>query len=103
MLFGGASSSASIQLSIPSAVPVPIPPVIEDPDIPVSARLAASGTGFAMLAGGGVDIRLSKHLTFRPLGVDYYLARLPDLLTRNPQNVSNFRYSAGINRLLGKE
>jgi hypothetical protein len=56
-----------------------------------------------MLAGGGLDIRINKHVTVRPLGVDYYLARLPDVLTGNQQNVGNFRYSAGINFLFGPE
>jgi hypothetical protein len=97
-LFGGAYSTTSARVSI---LPVA-------PDLPVTARLTASHTGFAMLAGGGLDIKINKHMSFRPIGVDYYLTRIPTLLQSiQPQNDStnrnNFRYSAGINFLLGAQ
>ena len=61
----------------------------------------ASNTGFAMMAGGGLDIKVSKHIAFRPIGADYYLTRIPSLLTGDTSNRNNFRYSAGINFLIG--
>jgi hypothetical protein len=55
-----------------------------------------------MLMGGGLDIRLSRHVAFRPVEADYYLTRLPDLLTGgNSTNRNNFRYAAGVNFLIG--
>jgi hypothetical protein len=47
-------------------------------------------------------------MTFRPVGADYYLTRMPDFLTQNlpghnHHNASNFRYTAGVNFLFGKE
>ena len=56
-----------------------------------------------MMAGGGLDIKLSKHIAFRPIGADYYLTRVPSFLTGNTTNRNNFRYSAGINFLFGGE
>jgi opacity protein-like surface antigen len=48
---------------------------------------------FAMTAGGGIDVKLSRHLSLRPVQADYFLTRIPDGLT-NRQN--NFRVGAGI-------
>ena len=110
-LFGGAYSTASTQIDIlggevvnPHVFP---PTTIENPNLPISTRLVSSRTGFAMLAGGGLDIKLSKHIAVRPIGADYYLTRLPNFLTQNlpnhsHQNLNNFRYSAGVNFMFGK-
>jgi hypothetical protein len=104
-LFGGAYSTASAQITVlplPGSILPPLPPgIILPPDIPVSARLHASHTGFAMFAGGGLDIRVSKHMAVRPIGADYYLTRMPSLLTGTTTNKNNFRYSAGVNFLFG--
>jgi hypothetical protein len=48
---------------------------------------------FAMTAGGGIDVKLSKHFSIRPLQADYFLTKIPDGLN-NRQN--NFRFGAGI-------
>ena len=81
-----------------------VPPgIILPPNGPISARINASNTGFAMFAGGGLDIKVSKHMAFRPIGADYYLTRLPSLLTGNTSNRNNFRYSAGVNFLFGAQ
>jgi hypothetical protein len=61
-----------------------------------------------MLAGGGLDLKVGKHIAIRPVGADYYLTRLPNFLTQNlpnhnNHNANNFRYTAGVNFLLGKE
>jgi len=46
-----------------------------------------------MTAGGGIDVKLSKHFSIRPVQAEYFLTKIPDGLN-NPQN--NFRFSAGI-------
>lgn len=51
-----------------------------------------SSTSFAMAAGGGVDLSLTRHLAFRLVQADYLLTLLPNR-TNNLQN--NFRFSTG--------
>jgi peptidoglycan-associated lipoprotein len=46
-----------------------------------------------MLAGGGVDIGLSRHIALRLVQADYVRIQLPNSIT-NVQN--NFRLGAGI-------
>jgi len=46
-----------------------------------------------MTAGGGIDLKVSKHFSIRPVQAEYFLTRIPDGLN-NRQN--NFRYSAGV-------
>jgi opacity protein-like surface antigen len=103
-LFGGANatSSTSVQL-LQGGIIWPPPGLIVPPGTlqPVDATLRADRTGFAMLVGGGLDIKVSKHVAFRPIGADYYLARLPNFLTGNDVNRNHFRYSAGVNFLFG--
>ena len=102
VLFGGAYSTASAQINLAGGVGPTLPPgFVLPPNVPISARINASNTGFAMMAGGGLDIKISKHMAFRPIGADYYLTRLPSLLTGDTSNRNNFRYSAGVNFLLG--
>jgi hypothetical protein len=62
-----------------------------------------SGTGFAMVFGGGVDIGLTRHLAFRALQVDYLRTQLNTLdalsggLSTGLDNRQNtFRYSTGL-------
>lgn len=100
-LFGGAYTTTSAPVDV--IVPPINPPGGILPNGPVTARLVASNTGFAMMAGGGLDIKLNKHLAFRPVGLDYYQTRVPGFLTgTNSSRLNNFRYSAGINFLFGK-
>jgi opacity protein-like surface antigen len=110
-LFGGAYSTASAPILLvnganggavlpPGAVILP-PGVPVIPGIPISARLNASHTGFAMFAGGGLDIMVTKHMAVRPIGADYYLTRMPSFFTGGQSNRNNFRYSAGVNFMFG--
>ena len=48
---------------------------------------------FAMAAGGGLDVKVSRHIAIRPVQAEYFLSTLPDGLN-NRQN--NFRFSSGI-------
>jgi hypothetical protein len=97
-LFGGAYSTASAPIT-PLGGSI-LPPGLIVPGA-ILTRVNASHTGFAMMAGGGLDIKINKHMAFRPIGADYYLVRLPSLLTGNVSNRNNFRYSAGVNFLFG--
>jgi hypothetical protein len=100
ILFGGAYSTASAQVSaLPLAGNISGLPL--DPTIPITARIGASRTGFAMMVGGGLDIKLNKHVAFRPIGADYYLTRVPSLLTGDDLNKNNWRYTAGFNFMFG--
>jgi hypothetical protein len=105
VLFGGAYATASAPITVPTdaiVLPTPGAIIVGDRDR-VTARLNASNTGFAMLVGGGLDIKLSKHVAFRPVGADYYLTRVSSLLTGGTTNRNNFRYSAGVNFLFGAQ
>jgi opacity protein-like surface antigen len=52
-----------------------------------------SQNSFAMTAGGGVDIRASRHFSIRPVQAEYLLTKIPDGLN-DRQN--NFRFGAGV-------
>ena len=60
---------------------------------PAASGAAGSANSFAMTAGGGVDVKLSSHLSLRAFQMDYYLTRF-DNGVNSEQN--NFRISAGI-------
>ena len=62
-----------------------------------------SVNGFAMTAGGGLDIRLSKHVAFRPIGLDYYMTRVQNLRAAGDNTQNNLRYTAGINFTFGAQ
>lgn len=48
---------------------------------------------FAMALGGGLDYKLTTHISIRPVQAEYFMTTFSDL-NNNRQN--NFRYSAGI-------
>lgn len=104
VLFGGAQASSSATVTLnpngaiwppPSWAGLPIQPQ------PIQAEFERSRTGFAMLAGGGLDIKIGKHIAFRPVEADYFLTRFPTILTQDDTNRNHFRYSAGVNFLFG--
>jgi opacity protein-like surface antigen len=101
-LFGGVYATTSAPISVlPSAGPVfPLLGAIVAPTA-ITARLTAANTGFAMLIGGGLDIKLGKHVAFRPFEASYYRTRVPSLLTGEDSERNDFRYSAGVNFLFG--
>jgi len=69
-----------------------------------------NNNGFAMVVGGGIDLKLSPTITFRPAECDYLLTRfgsnyqpapstgLPSIST---QNQNSFRYLAGVDFTFG--
>jgi len=52
-----------------------------------------------MTAGGGIDFKVSSHVSIRPVQAEYFLTKIPDNLN-NRQN--NLRIGAGIVVRLGK-
>lgn len=54
---------------------------------------------FAMTAGGGIDFRVSRQVSVRPVQAEYFMTRLPNGLN-NREN--NLRIGAGIVVRLGK-
>jgi hypothetical protein len=60
---------------------------------PVAAGPTGAATDFAMIAGGGFDVRIARHIALRLFEADYFLTKLPNGIN-GTQN--NFRLSAGI-------
>jgi len=60
---------------------------------------APSSNAFAMVIGGGLDIKLSNRVSFRPVEVDYLLTRFGGnsvLFPGGPFNQNSFRYAGGV-------
>ncbi len=69
----------------------------------LAQRFVNSANSFSMLAGGGLDLPISRHLAFRPIKLDYYMTRFQPIFieglgnaNRN-RNQSNLLYSTGFN------
>lgn len=60
---------------------------------------SGSVNDFAMTAGGGIDFKVSSHVSIRPIQAEYLMTKIPDGLN-NRQN--NLRIGAGIVVRLGK-
>ena len=106
VLWGAAYLAASSEApailagSAPAIIGVREPLV---PGQPISARLLASQTAFALTAGGGLDIRLNKYVSLRPLAVEYYLTRFRNFRAQNDNGQNNVRYTTGFNFTLGAQ
>ena len=118
ILWGGGHLGTSTRISLvtppsPPGVtpPIVVPPTFEPgfgnvpnvPGQPVTARLNASQTAFAMTVGGGLDIKIDKWVGFRPVALDYYLTRFQNLRSLNDNNQNNLRYSTGFNFTFGAQ
>lgn len=107
-LFGGAhiaesahvDSIAGAAVVLPGVRPVFIPVL---PGQPITSRVIASQTAFAMAIGGGLDIKISKVVSFRPIGLDYYMTRFQNLRSGNDNNQNNLRYTTGFNFTFGAQ
>ena len=96
ILFGAGEASVSTSVADVGQVPSVLPATsITVPDN-VSVRLTASRTSFAMMAGGGLDIRVSKHFTYRLFDTDYYLTRPISFISGGNVNKNNFRVTTGV-------
>ncbi len=103
LLVGGAYSAASIRQEV---VPVILDangnPVVIDPNLVVRTRLSRNQNAFAFTVGGGVDYRLNKHFSLRPVSLEYYMTRFDDFRRLgNDSHQNNLRYSAGVNFTFG--
>ncbi len=100
ILFGGQYFTTSIDQSSVLVVN----PLTNTNTRLVNGHYETSQNSFAMAVGGGLDIRLSKTFTLRPIQADYYMtnysapnvteplgATIPTARTQN-----DFRYAAGI-------
>src|SRR5262249_41227415 len=73
----------------------------ESPFPNMAEQFRGSHSAFALLAGVGLDIRISRRVSFRPFEVDYFLTRFHDRILDNIQNQNNLRVSARISFLFG--
>ena len=102
IVFGGATRAVSRQLDVVTGSNIPVFPVVTPLNLfpgantEITAQVSATQTAFAMAVGGGLDWKLSKRFSIRPVSVDYVLTRFPSLLTGNNQNQNSIRASAGI-------
>lgn len=64
-----------------------------DSYFPVASGPTGAANGFAMLAGGGLDLRVKSYLAIRPIQVDYFLTQLPNGVNGRQNNL---RLSAGL-------
>jgi opacity protein-like surface antigen len=76
-----------------------VPALALFPDTPFGFNLRATrqATAFALTAGGGLDIKISKHVSFRPIQLEYFRTDLHDLRAATDNSQNNLRYSAGFN------
>jgi len=110
ILWGGGHIGTSTRVTLATPpVGLPQPPIFipgegnvpTRPGDSVTARLNASQTAFAMTLGGGLDLKINKWVSFRPVGLDYYLTRFQNLRSQADNNQHNLRYSTGFNFTFG--
>jgi opacity protein-like surface antigen len=93
-LFGGVYATTSTA--------VPELGLTENLPVGFDLRATRAQTAFAMTAGGGLDIKMSKHVSFRPIQIEYFLTRLHDYRSATDNSQNNIRYSAGFNFTFGE-
>jgi hypothetical protein len=110
VLFGVAYRAISTRVGAVTDLTAPVLPVVGEPSglfpgplQPITARLTDSQSAFALAAGAGLDIRINKHFSFRPVSVDYVLTRFPSLSTGSNENQNSLRASAGVIFTFGGE
>lgn len=57
--------------------------------------VSSTSNAFAASFGGGVDVKLSHHFSFRPAQVEYLLTRFPET-TNSRETQNNLRVSTGF-------
>jgi hypothetical protein len=101
-LFGGVyyNSSTMVPLLTPGTVTNNgVAPIT--PDTVVTTRANRGQTNFAFMTGGGVDLKLNKHFSFRPIEADYFMTRINNMQNVFDRHQNNFRYSAGVDYTFG--
>lgn len=61
-----------------------------------TASVASDNNFFSMAAGGGIDLKVNRHFSIRPVEVDYLMTRFHVNGTGYTSNQNNFRYQAGF-------
>ena len=64
------------------------------------AQSTGPENNFAMTAGGGIDFKVSRHISIRPVQAEYFMTKIPDGLNNRQDNL---RVGAGIVLRLGRE
>jgi len=64
------------------------------------AKSTGPENNFAMTAGGGIDFKVSRHVSVRPIQAEYFMTKIPDGLNNRQDNL---RLGAGIAFRLAKE
>jgi hypothetical protein len=95
-LAGGQAAWNSVAVNSPLVInpfAAPLPPV---------SRYNTSQNAFAAAIGGGLDLRLSRHILCRPLQIDYLRSKFAGINVTVPSGtngsrfLNNVRYAAGI-------
>jgi hypothetical protein len=93
ILFGAVYLAASSELSA----------LAVDSSQPITLRVGTQQSAFALAAGGGLDLKINKHVSFRPIGLDYYMTRLQNLRTQVDSTQNSLRYTTGFNFTFGAQ
>ena len=102
IVFGGATRSLSRQLDVLTGANIPVFPVVTPQSLfpgantQITAQVSATQTAFAMAVGGGLDWKIAKRISFRPIAVDYVLTRFPSYFTGDNSNQNSIRASIGF-------
>ena len=80
-------------------------PAIDGVTLPPGAnlRITRQENNFAGTVGGGIDVKISRHVSFRPIQLEYFATRLHNLRALDDNSQHNIRYSAGFTFLFGGE
>jgi opacity protein-like surface antigen len=101
-LFGGATAWEGLPVpDIAFVTPINVTGGVILPN-GANLRYTRATSGFAMTAGGGLDIKVNRHIYVRPVQAEYFLTRLSPIGAFGTTNRNNFRYSAGINFSFGE-
>lgn len=106
---GGVHNSRSFE--VPNSLLPPVIPPVSGVGItpgPNFTKFSSTQNAFAMAVGGGVDIRLSRLISFRPVQLDYLpthfspfnISGVPGTFN-NSRWQQNLRYSTGVNFRFG--
>ncbi len=64
------------------------------------AQSTGTENNFAMTAGGGIDCKVSRHVSVRPIQAEYFMTKIPDGLNNRQDNL---RIGAGVDLRLGRK
>ena len=64
------------------------------------AQSTGTEKNFAMTAGGGMDFKVSRHVSVRPIQAEYFMTKIPDGLNNRQDNL---RIGTGIVLRLGRQ